>query len=111
MMPGYTQGPRMLQKFYDTFIKPTSIESDSAERELVLNCLLFGIFALSLVALADTLLELIFYRNRYLATSILGISLTIVSVLVLYALSRYTKLHTTVSLILVIITVFVSSFL
>src|SRR5579871_5698166 len=93
----------MKRRLYNRFIRPTASEPDVAARELVLNSLVLGVFALSLVALADTVVFFVLRHQPYLLGRIVGIGLTVLFILALYRLSRVRRYRPLVALFLVLL--------
>lgn len=92
-----------MHKFYNQFIKPISKDSDQAEREIVLNYLLVGIFGLSVIALIDTILAPVISGEPFHPYRILNNSITVMFVAGIYVLSRYKQQHKTVAIILTLL--------
>lgn len=97
----------MQGKFYNRFIRPTSKDSDQAEREVVLYYLLTGVLALSVVSFAVTLLAPIFSREPAFLDRLSNNFVTILLILGFYFLARYKKMYRLVaSLLTILIVVF-----
>jgi signal transduction histidine kinase len=90
----------MTRKFYNRFIKPISKDSDQAEREIVLNYLLVGIFALAVIALIDTILAPIISNEPFYPYRVLNNSITVLFIIGLYMVARYKQRHKPVAIIL-----------
>lgn len=95
----------MKRKFYDRFIKPISQDSDQAEREIVLNYLLVGIFGLSVVSLIDTLLAPVISGEPFYFARVAGMSVNVLFVAGLYFIARYKKLYKLVAVVLTLLIV------
>lgn len=93
----------MTRKFYNRFIKPFSKDSDQAEREIVLNYLLVGIFTLSVIALVDTILAHIISGEPFHPVRVLNNSVTVLFIAGLYAVARYRQGHKPVAIILTLL--------
>ncbi|HVX56563.1 MAG TPA: HAMP domain-containing sensor histidine kinase [Candidatus Saccharimonadales bacterium] len=75
---------------YNRFIKPISTDSDQAAREIVVNYLLMGVLALSVVAFVATFLEpLILTHEPSHPFRLLANFVTILFVVALYCVARY----------------------
>lgn len=90
----------MTRNFYNRFIKPTSKETDQAEREIVLNYLLVGIFALAAVALLDTLLAPVISQEAPHLDRVANNTVTLLFIAGLYAMARYKGWHKAVAIFL-----------
>lgn len=92
-----------MHKFYNRFIKPISKETDQAEREIVLNFLLVGIFALAIIALIDTILAPVISHEPYHASRVLNNSITVLFIVGLYVVARYKKQYKVVAVMLTLL--------
>jgi signal transduction histidine kinase len=90
-------------KFYNRFVKPISKETDQAEREIVLNYLLIGIFALSVIALIDIVLAPVISHESFYPYRVLSISTTALFIFGLYVVARYKRHHKAVATILTLL--------
>ena len=88
---------------YNRFIKPVSKDSDQAEREIVLNYLLAGIFILAIIALVDTVLAPVISREPAHLDRIVNNSVTVLFIGGLYALARYKQQYKTVAVTLTLL--------
>jgi signal transduction histidine kinase len=86
--------------FYKRFIQPLSKETDQAEREIVLNYLLVGIFALSAISWIDTLLAPIISGEISHPVRLLGVTANLIIILGLYFIARYKQYHKVVAILL-----------
>jgi signal transduction histidine kinase len=93
----------MTLKFYNRLIKPVSTDSDLAEREIVLNYLLVGMVALSIVAFIVTLLGPLLSGAPFHPVRLVGMALTTVFIISLYIVARYLRLHTAVAVFLTLL--------
>lgn len=93
----------MTSKLYNRFIKPASTDSDQAEREIVLNFLLVGVFILSMIALVDTLLAPVISKESFHPERIFNNSITALFVIGIYMLARYKRQYRAVALILTLL--------
>ncbi len=89
--------------FYKKFIRPLSTDTDQAEREIVLNYLLVGIFGLAVVALIDTVFAPIISHESYQADRVLTNVITVALIVGLYILARYGRRYRTVAVILTLL--------
>jgi signal transduction histidine kinase len=89
-----------MQSFYRKFIRPLSKETDQAEREIVLNYLLVGIFALAIVALIDTLLAPVISNEAPHWPRVINNTVTVLFIIGLYAATRYKSHHKIAAIIL-----------
>ena len=79
----------MRRKFYNRFIRPISTDSDQAEREIVFNYLLLGIFGLAVIAWIDTVLAPVISQETPHLDRIVNNTVIILLILGLYAAARY----------------------
>jgi signal transduction histidine kinase len=78
----------MRRKIYYRFIKPISMDSDQAEREIVLNYLLAGVFALFLAAFAAAALQQVLTNEPSHPYRQLGKTLAVLLVIGIYFAAR-----------------------
>lgn len=93
----------MTRQFYNRFIRPISRDSDQAEREVVLNFLLVGIFMLAIIALVDTILAPLISGEPFYADRVIDNLIAIAFIGSLYALSRYKRKHREVAVVLTLL--------
>ncbi|HET7060077.1 MAG TPA: HAMP domain-containing sensor histidine kinase [Candidatus Saccharimonadales bacterium] len=93
----------MRHTFYNRFIKPLSKNSDQAEREIVLNYLLVGIFALAVITLVDTLLAPVISGESFYPLRLLAMTINIAIIAGLYFVARYKQLHKAVAITLTLL--------
>lgn len=98
---------RLRHTFYYRFIRPISTDSDQAEREIVLNFLLVGILALSVVSLIVTLLGPVISQEPFHGVRLLGMSANVLFIVGLYFAARYKQQY---KLVAVILTLLIASF-
>jgi signal transduction histidine kinase len=89
-----------MENFYKKFIKPLSKETDQAEREIVLNYLLVGIFALAVVALLDTLLAPVISNETPHWNRVINNVVTVLFIVGLYVAARYKGRHKAAGIVL-----------
>lgn len=89
--------------FYKNFIRPLSTDTDQAEREIVLNYLLVGIFGLAVVALIDTILAPIISHETYQSGRVATNLVTVLIIIGLYAAGRYGRRYRTIAVILTLL--------
>jgi signal transduction histidine kinase len=97
-------------RLYERFIKPTSKEPDQIAREIVLNYLLVGIFALALVAFADTAAVFVITHKGYLQSRLLGIAIFMLFVMGLFRLARYDKYKPAIAFFLMLLVTSLGAF-
>ncbi|HEX5744267.1 MAG TPA: ATP-binding protein [Candidatus Saccharimonadales bacterium] len=93
----------MKRKLYNRFIKPISTDSDLAEREIVLNCLLTGILALAVVALIATIITPPIAHETFYPERVLNNLFTIAFIIGLYFFARYRRHYKAVAAILTLL--------
>lgn len=93
----------MIRRFYNRFIKPISKDSDQAEREIVLNFLLVGIFALAVIALIDTILAPLISGESFHTDRVINNIIAVVFIAILYVLSRHKHRHKAVAIVLTLL--------
>jgi hypothetical protein len=89
--------PRLFQRLYIFLVEPKSNDDDGRRREFILNVILSGSFALSVVALLIVGINTIRLADRYhgeppeaaLLTVLFFLSLWVVSRKISYAISAY----------------------
>lgn len=90
----------MRRRFHDRFIRPISTDSDQAEREIVFNYLLVGVFGLAVIALLDTVLAPIISHEAPHLDRIIN-NLVIIGIIAgIYALARYKGLFNVSAIVL-----------
>lgn len=97
----------MKRRLYNRFIRPLSPEPGQAEREIVLNYLLVGILALSVVSLLAALTRLLVFDGSFHPTRLLSMIVTLLFIIALYCLARYGRLY---RLVAVTLTLLISAF-
>jgi signal transduction histidine kinase len=90
----------MTHTFYSRFIKPISTETDQAEREIVLNYLLVGILALSILSFTVTLLGPAISHTPFHPARLFGNFVTTLFIIGIYVIARYGKLYRLVAVAL-----------
>lgn len=93
----------MRRKLYNRFIKPISTDTDQAEREVVLNYLLVGMLALSIVAFVVILLGPLISHLPSHPDRLLGNFLTILFIVGLYSAARYKQQYKLVAIMLTLL--------
>ncbi len=93
MLSGFPKYILMKRSLYNRFIRPLSPEPGQAEREIVLNYLLLGILALSMVTLLAALVRLIVFDGSFHPTRLASMVGTLLFIIALYCLARYARLY------------------
>lgn len=89
-----------MRRLYDRFIKPTSTDSDLAEREVVLNYLLLGVLILACTSFIVTFLGPYISSDSAHPVRLFGNFLVIVGVVCLYVLVRRFRQYRLVAVLL-----------
>lgn len=93
----------MRRKLYNRFIKPATKDSDQAEREIVFNYLLAGIFVLSVIAFVITLFGPVIAHRPAFGSRLIGNLITIAFIAGLYSVARYKKQYKLAAIILTLL--------
>ncbi len=93
----------MKHTLYNRLIKPPTKDSDQAEREIVLNYLLVGIFVLSVIAFIITLFGPVIANKPAFSSRLLGNFITIAFIVGLYSVARYKRQYRPVAIILTLL--------
>lgn len=93
----------MTHTFYNRFIKPLSEDSDQAEREIVLNYLLVGIFGLAVITLAASFIGPLVSGEPVHPLRLLNMFLNTLFIIGLYFVARYRRHYTLVAAIITLL--------
>lgn len=93
----------MVRRLYTRFVKPISKDTDTAEREIILNFLLVGIFCLSIAAFIITLMAPILSREPSFPSRLFNNFIIILFIVSLYFIARYKQQYKLVATILTLL--------